>query len=101
MLRQSASGDYGRKGEGFNLPHLVQSLLHGELLGLKWEDLNLDLNPAVLTLRRSLAQRPGGGFYFTPTKKRSSRRKLFKGIMRRTLSGGTDLYVSEHTLGKR
>ena len=31
MLRQLVSGDCGRKVEGFNLPHLVQSLLYGEL----------------------------------------------------------------------
>jgi integrase len=51
-------------------------LRQGELLGLKWADLTLDVSPAVLMLRRSLAEKPGGGFYFTPTKRKSGRRKL-------------------------
>jgi integrase len=38
--------------------------------------LNLDVSPAVLTLRRSLAEKPGGGFYFTATKRKRGRRKL-------------------------
>lgn len=51
-------------------------LRQGELLGLKWDDLNLDVDPAALTLRRSLAARKGGGFVFTPTKRKRQRRKL-------------------------
>lgn len=51
-------------------------LRQGELLGLRWSDLDLDSTPASLTLRRSLAQRIGGGFYYTPTKRRRQRRKL-------------------------
>ena len=51
-------------------------LRQGELLGLKWEDLNLDASPATLMLRRSLAQKPGGGFYFSATKRRGSRRTI-------------------------
>jgi integrase len=51
-------------------------LRQGELLGLKWEDLNLDTSPASVTLRRSLASKIGGGFYFTPTKRKSQRRRL-------------------------
>ena len=45
-------------------------------MNLKWTDLNLDVSPAVLTLRRSLAEKPGGGFYFTATKRKRGRRKL-------------------------
>jgi integrase len=51
-------------------------LRQGELLGLKWADLNLDVSPVVLTLRQSLAEKSGGGFYFTPTKRKGGRRKL-------------------------
>jgi integrase len=36
----------------------------------------LNARPAVLTLRRSLSERQGGGYYFTPTKRKASRRKL-------------------------
>lgn len=51
-------------------------LRQGELLGLKWEDLSLDTDPASLTLRRSLATRIGGGTYFTPTKRKRQRRRV-------------------------
>ena len=51
-------------------------LRQGELLGLMWEDLNLNASPAALTLRRSLSERQGGGYYFTPTKRKASRRRL-------------------------
>lgn len=42
-------------------------LRQGELLGLMWDDLNLNASPAALTLRRSLSKRQGGGYYFTPS----------------------------------
>jgi integrase len=51
-------------------------LRQGELLGLKWSDLNLEVDPAVLTLVRSLAPRIGGGIHYTPTKRKRQRRKL-------------------------
>lgn len=52
-------------------------LRQGELLGLRWDDLDLDQDPAVLVLRRSLAPNTeGGGYRYTPTKRRGQRRKL-------------------------
>lgn len=51
-------------------------LRQGELLALRWEDLSLDADPAVLVLRRSLAPRIGGGYRYTPTKRKRQRRKL-------------------------
>lgn len=51
-------------------------LRQGELLALRWADLNLDVDPAVLTLKRSLAVRIGGGVHYTPTKRKRQRRKL-------------------------
>ena len=39
-------------------------------------DLDLDSDPASMTLKRSLATRIGGGYYFTPTKRKRQRRKL-------------------------
>lgn len=52
-------------------------LRQGEILGLKWEDLDLDQDPAALMLRRSLAPNTeGGGYRFTPTKRKRQRRRL-------------------------
>ncbi|MDP9485864.1 MAG: site-specific integrase [Actinomycetota bacterium] len=51
-------------------------LRQGELLALRWTDVNLEVDPAVLTLKRALASRIGGGVHYTPTKRKSQRRKL-------------------------
>jgi integrase len=51
-------------------------LRQGELLGLRWEDLDLNADPATLMVRRSLAPRIGGGFYMTPLKKKRQRRRV-------------------------
>ncbi len=51
-------------------------LRQGELLALRWSDLDLDSAPASLTLRRSLATRIGGGYYYTPTKRKRQRRSV-------------------------
>ncbi len=67
------------RGDRFRNLYVVAvrtGLRQGELLGLKWEDLHLDADPAGLTLRRSLAPRIGGGFYFTPLKKKRQRRRI-------------------------
>jgi integrase len=48
----------------------------GELLGLRWGDLDLGADPASLRVRRTLAIRQGGGFYFKPPKCKASRRTL-------------------------
>ena len=66
----------GTRWENLYVVAVRTGLRQGELLGLKWADLNLDVSPAVLTLRRSLAEKSGGGFYFTPTKRKRGRRKL-------------------------
>jgi integrase len=52
----------GTRWENLYVVAVRTGLRQGELLGLKWADLNLDVSPAVLTLRRSLAERSGGGF---------------------------------------
>ena len=67
------------KGDRFRNLYVVAvrtGLRQGELLGLKWQDLDLESDPASLKLRRSLAPRIGGGFYFTPLKKKRQRRNL-------------------------
>ena len=48
----------------------------GELLALRWRDLNLEADPPSVSLKWSLAQKPGGGFYFTPTKRKRQRRTV-------------------------
>jgi len=73
QLFEAARGD---RFENLFVVAIRTGLREGELLGLKWEDLSLDVDPAVLTLRRSLAEKKGGGTYFTPTKRKSGRRKL-------------------------
>lgn len=67
------------RGDRFRYLYVVAvrtGLRQGELLGLRWEDLNLDVHPASLMLRRSLAARIGGGTYFTPTKRKRQRRRV-------------------------
>jgi integrase len=67
------------RGDRFRNLYVVAvrtGLRQGELLGLKWGDLNLGADPASLTLRRSLAARIGGGTYFTPTKRKRQRRRV-------------------------
>ena len=51
-------------------------LRQGELLALRWSDLSLDADPPALSLRRSLAQKLGGGHYYTPTKRKRQRRTI-------------------------
>lgn len=67
------------RGDRFRNLYVVAvraGLRQGELLALRWEDLDLDANPATLMLRRSLAPRIGGGFYMTPLKKKRQRRRV-------------------------
>lgn len=52
-------------------------LRQGELLALRWSDVDLRTDPATLAVRRSLASKTGGGYYFTPLKSRRQRRRVF------------------------
>jgi len=72
----AAARERGDRFRNLYIAAVRTGLRQGELLGLKWEDLNLDTSPASVTLRRSLASKIGGGFYFTPTKRKSQRRRL-------------------------
>jgi integrase len=72
----AAARERGDRFRNLYVAAVRTGLRQGELLGLKWEDLNLDSSPASVTLRRSLASKLGGGFYFTPTKRKSQRRRL-------------------------
>jgi len=51
-------------------------LRQGELLALRWSDLSLESDPPALSLKRSLAQKIGGGHYYTPTKRKRQRRTI-------------------------
>jgi integrase len=51
-------------------------LRQGELLALRWSDLSLSADSPALSLQRSLAQRIGGGHYFTPTKRKRQRQTI-------------------------
>ena len=46
----------------------------GELVGLKWED--LDWQTGIITIRRQVYQQPGGGFRFTEPKTARGRRSV-------------------------
>ena len=67
------------RGDRFRNLYVVAArtgLRQGELLGLRWEDLDLEAIPSTLMVRRSLAPRIGGGFYMTPLKKKRQRRRV-------------------------
>src|SRR5215216_4004910 len=51
-------------------------LRQGEILALRWSDLSLESDPPALSLKRSLAQKIGGGHYYTPTKRKRQRRTI-------------------------
>lgn len=53
---------------------LRTGLRRGEVLGLKWDD--LDLDTAVMDIRRTLQHNPVGGLAFYPTKNASSNRRI-------------------------
>jgi integrase len=67
------------RGDRFRFLYVVAArtgLRQGELLALRWSDLDLDASPASLTLGRSLAAKIGGGHYYTPTKRKRQRRRV-------------------------
>lgn len=66
-------------GQGHRLHALFELALHtglrkGELLGLHWEDLNLDAGTAAI--RRTLQRTSTGGLTTLPTKTRASERRI-------------------------
>ncbi|GGT46011.1 hypothetical protein GCM10010271_57680 [Streptomyces kurssanovii] len=65
--------------QGHRLHALFELALHtglrkGELLGLRWEDLNLDTGTAAI--RRTLQRTSAGGLTTLPTKTRASERRI-------------------------
>jgi integrase len=53
---------------------VTTGMRQGELLGLKWED--IDLNAGTLRVRRTLSTAIGGGFGFSPPKTAKGRRSI-------------------------
>ena len=53
---------------------VTTGMRQGELLGLKWED--IDLNAGTLRVRRTLSTATGGGFGFSPPKTAKGRRSI-------------------------
>jgi integrase len=53
---------------------VTTGMRQGELLGLKWED--IDLNAGTLRVRRTLSTAIGGGFGFSPPKTAKGRRNI-------------------------
>lgn len=66
----------GTRWENYYVAAVRTGLRPGELLGLQWQDLDLDTDPAVLRVRRTLGIMQGGGTYFKPPKSKAGRRKL-------------------------
>lgn len=66
----------GKRWHHYYVAAVRTGLRPGELLGLRWGDLELGTDPASLRVRRTLAIREGGGFYFKPPKSKASRRTL-------------------------
>lgn len=55
---------------------LTLGLRRGELLGLSWEDLDLDGDPATIRVRRQLRRIDGAGLALAPLKTEQSRRRV-------------------------
>ncbi|QYJ15625.1 Tn916 family transposase [Rubrobacter xylanophilus DSM 9941] len=70
-LLQAARGD---RLEALYTLALTTGMRQGELLGLKWED--IDLEGGILQVRRTLSTATGGGFGFNPPKTAKSRRSI-------------------------
>ncbi len=66
----------GKRWRPYYVVAIRTGLRPGELLGLRWGDLDLGADPASLRVRRTLAIRQGGGTYFKSPKSKASRRTL-------------------------
>jgi integrase len=62
------------KLEALYILALTTGMRQGELLGLKWED--IDLQTGTLHIRRTLSTAMGAGFTFNPPKTAKSRRSI-------------------------
>ena len=64
----------GERLEALYALALTTGMRQGELLGLKWED--VDMEAGTLQVRRTLSTATGGGFNFNPPKTARSRRSI-------------------------
>jgi integrase len=55
---------------------LALGLRRGEVLGLRWQDFDLDADPPTVTVRQQLQRRAGRGLVLVPLKTAKSRRTL-------------------------
>ncbi len=66
----------GKRWYPYYVAAVRTGLRPGELLGLRWGDIDLQTDPASLRVRRTLAIKQGGGTYFKLPKSKASRRTL-------------------------
>jgi integrase len=71
MLLEAVTGD---RLEALYVLAITTGMRQGELLGLKWED--VDLEAGKLQVRRTLSTRVGRGFSFSPPKTAKGRRSI-------------------------
>jgi len=73
QLLQALHGE--RLGAAYEVT-LALGLRRGEVLGLRWDDVDLDAKPPLLRVRQQLQRRPGKGLVLTALKTPKSRRDL-------------------------
>jgi integrase len=80
---------------------LVTGMREGELLGLKWSD--LDWNKGTLNVQRQLRRVPGKGYLMIPPKTRAGRRqvKLGQGTLERLADHRGHLELEKRAIGAR
>ncbi len=76
QARRLFAATEGKRWRNYYVAAVRTGLRPGELLGLRWGDLDLSTDPASLRVRRTLAIREGGGTYTKPPKSKAGRRSL-------------------------
>ncbi len=66
----------GKRWRNYYVAAIRTGLRPGELLGLRWGDLELSDDPGSLKVKRTLHEKKGGGFYAKRPKSDASRRML-------------------------
>lgn len=65
----------GTRDEALLLLALTTGLRRGELVGLRWDD--VDLEAGILSVRRALQRKPGGGHRVVEPKSKTSKRTIY------------------------
>lgn len=87
QVRELLIAAQGDRYQGLYHLAVTTGLRQGELLGLKWED--IDWASSTVYVKRQLQRRKGGGFNFPPPKTRAGRRTV-------KLGSGTMKQLSDH-----